>query len=65
LDDIFGVVFNHAGGSVKHTVNRFLVLSALAVIVGLTASTRVSAQAVNIDAAKKEGKVVVYGSVVL
>ena len=48
----------------KNTFRRCLLLLALAVSFGFAARAPVMAQAVNIDAAKKEGRVVVYGSVV-
>lgn len=48
----------------KRGINRWLISFAVAILAGAPGVHQVSAQAVNIDAAKKEGRVVVYGSVV-
>jgi iron(III) transport system substrate-binding protein len=49
---------------VKGTIHRWVVLFAVATIAGLAARADVMAQQANVEAAKKEGRVVVYGSVV-
>lgn len=48
----------------KRRINRWLVSLAVAAFAGMASMPQASAQAVNIEAAKKEGRVVVYGSVV-
>jgi len=49
---------------VKNTFKQCLLFLALIVSFGLTVRAPVMGQTVNVDAAKKEGRVVVYGSVV-
>ena len=49
--------------TVKNTLRRSILLVALTISFALAARTPVMGQAVNVDAAKKEGRVVVYGSV--
>ncbi|MGH7871648.1 MAG: ABC transporter substrate-binding protein [Candidatus Binatia bacterium] len=46
----------------KRKINRWLSLVALAALAGMATRSDALAQAVNIEAAKKEGKVIVYGA---
>jgi iron(III) transport system substrate-binding protein len=48
----------------KRRINRWLISFAVAALAGMASVQQASAQAVNIEAAKKEGRLVVYGSVV-
>ena len=48
----------------KHNLNRWLRSASIAAILAWMGTGNAVAQQVNVDAAKKEGKVVVYGSVV-
>ena len=62
--DTFGSAFNRGRDYVKQMFNRWSLMPAVAALIILIQTTGTFAQPVIVEAAKKEGKIVVYGSVV-
>ena len=62
--DTFGSAFNRGRDYVKQMFNRWSLVPAVAALIIFIQTTGAFAQPANVEAAKKEGKIVVYGSVV-